>query len=307
MATTGYRFPTSDAAVSGSWTNPTNVQADDTSYALCDISAKNTTAEREQGNFGFSTAVLPEAATITQVNLQVVWKLTTDASVIANLGTRAGVSAGYGALHEDSTEPIADVTRTYDITSERSWVPANMRDGTFTTRLQGRNGNDASNPGYLFDYVAVEVVYTTTEDFPQTIAATQVGVGTVGKATTFPRTLAATMIGAATVGTAVSFGQSIAASVVAAVTLASAVSFGQSIAASAVGTATITRLLSLSATIAATATQIVTIVRNTGKSIAATVVGVAVVDTEYQGPGGGGGGGVKKLITVLFTRARRHS
>lgn len=175
MATTGFRLPTTDAAVSGSWTNATNVQADDGSVAVCNIAVKNTTSVREQGGFGFSTAVLPDAATITQVNLRVEWRVQTNASVIANLGCRARVTTTDLTLHENSAEPITLTVETFDITAERAWAPGDFRDGTFKTRLQGRNGNDASDPGYEFDYVAVEVVYSVSAPVtvtPDTLALT---------------------------------------------------------------------------------------------------------------------------------------
>lgn len=164
MATTGFRFPTTDAAVQGSWTNATNVQADDGSVAVANIAAKNTTAIREQGGFGFSTAVLPDAATITQVNLRVEWRIQTASSVIAILGVRARVTTTNLTIHENSSEPTTLTLETFDITAERSWAPADFRDGTFKTRLEPRNGNDASDPGYEFDYVAVEVQYTLPTD-----------------------------------------------------------------------------------------------------------------------------------------------
>lgn len=220
MATTGFRFPTTDAAVSGSWTNATNVQADDGAVAVCNIAAKNTTGVREQGGFGFSTAVLPDAATITQVNLRVEWRVQTNASVIAFLGARARVTTTDLTLHENAAEPITLTVETFDITAERAWTPADFRDGTFKTRLQGRNGNDASDPGYEFDYVAVEVVYSvsspvtvtpdtaslTTATFAPTVTASDnktVTPGTVALTTaTFAPTVTATANQLVTPGTA---------------------------------------------------------------------------------------------------------
>ena len=160
MPTTGYRFPTADAAISGTWLNETNVQADDGAVASCTIAAKNTTAVREQGNFGFSTAVVPDNATITLVELRVEWRVTLSAGVIGILGVRGRVGTTDLTIHENATEPTTLTVQTFDITAERAWAPADLRDGTLKTRLEPRNGNDADPEVYEFDYVAFQVTFT---------------------------------------------------------------------------------------------------------------------------------------------------
>lgn len=167
MPSTGYRLPTADAAVSGAlWTNTTNVQADDGAVASCTIAAKNTTNVREQGTFGFSTAVVPDNATITQVQLQVEWRVTLSAGVIGILGVRARVGTTDLTIHENSAEPTTLTVETFDITAERVWTPADLRDGTLKTRLEPRNGNDADAEVYEFDYVALQVTYTVPGGVP---------------------------------------------------------------------------------------------------------------------------------------------
>ena len=162
MPESGFRFPTTDTevAVTGTaWGTTTAVQADDGTVATCAITAKNTTGIREQGGYGFSTAVVPNTAAIIQVLLRVEWRVTTGTGVIGILGCRARITTTDLTIHENSAEPTTLTTETFDITSERAWTPADLRDGTLKTRLEPRNGNDADNPGYEFDFIALNVVW----------------------------------------------------------------------------------------------------------------------------------------------------
>lgn len=162
MPETGFRFPTTDAevAVTGTaWVNPTNVQADDASVATCNITAKNTTGIREQGGYGFSTTLVPDNARIERVLLRVEWRVQTGAGTIGILGCRARIGTTDLTIHENAAEPTTLTTETFDITSETGWTPANLRDGTLKTRLEPRNGNDADNPVYEFDFIALNVVW----------------------------------------------------------------------------------------------------------------------------------------------------
>ena len=170
MPSTGYLFPSSNAAVSGVWVTPENAGADDGAVASTTIAVKNTTAIHEFGTFGFSTAVVPDNATITQVQLQVEWRVTLAAGVIGILGVRARGGTTGLPIHENSAEPTTLTGETFDITAERVWVPADLRDGTLTTRLEPRNGNDADAEVYEFDYVAVQVTYTVPGGVPVMLA-----------------------------------------------------------------------------------------------------------------------------------------
>ena len=99
MPSTGFVFPTTDAAVSGVWSNTTSVFANDSAVATTTIAAKNTTNVREQGGFGFSAGLVPSNASVTKVELQVKWRVTLSAGVIGILGARARVSATNLTLH----------------------------------------------------------------------------------------------------------------------------------------------------------------------------------------------------------------
>lgn len=159
MATTGFKLPTSDTAVSGTWGTTTNAYLDDGNVATCTIAAKNTTSIRSYFNYGFSTAVLPDNAVITQVNLRVEWRLGAGGAGVGILGVRARVTTTDLTIHENPNEPLTLTPETFNITAERAWAPADFRDGTLFVRLEPRTGNNATNPAFEFDFTAIEVVY----------------------------------------------------------------------------------------------------------------------------------------------------
>lgn len=150
------RFPTTDVAVSGTWTTPTNVQADDAATASVTPAAKNTSNEREQGGYGFD-GIIPSDATIDTVELLVEWH--TVSPGICNLGVQYLISAAGGTYQENSAEPTSPTADVYDVTALRSWTRADLLDANLTTRLRGRNGNNTAGT-YHFDYVQVRVNYT---------------------------------------------------------------------------------------------------------------------------------------------------
>jgi len=153
------QFPSSNAAdVGAGLTNPTNVYADDGTYTTAAPAAKNTTLGTRYGTFGFD-GVIPTDATITKVQLIYEWKCSTTGS-IATARIRSSVVTTDGTNHDDATEPAADTTNTYDITAERSWVRADLLDGTFFVELHAIRGNSSTAVTFSFDYVKVEVTYT---------------------------------------------------------------------------------------------------------------------------------------------------
>jgi hypothetical protein len=159
MADTGYKFPTGDSASTGTWTNATNVQANDSAVAVCKISTKSISSFRVQTNYGFTTSVIPDGSTINTVNLQVKWRVTTTGG-IGILACAPLVSGVKITTLSNSGEPTSLSTQTFDITAARAWVPSDFRNGTLTTQLQPWNGNNATDPGYEFDYIALDVIYT---------------------------------------------------------------------------------------------------------------------------------------------------
>ena len=161
MAETGYRFATSSMISTGSWTNLGNFFATDGAEAACSIAAKNTSSVARLLNFGFTTSVIPADATVDQVLMRCVWRVTTAASVIANLNAMVLVSSvGLLAAHVNTAEITTLTTNTFDITGDTAWEPAHFRDGTLEVRATPYNGNDASNPFYRYDSISLDVFYT---------------------------------------------------------------------------------------------------------------------------------------------------
>jgi hypothetical protein len=166
-------YPGLDTAVSGTWTTPTNVQADDGATASVTIAVKNTTVDREQGNYGFDTSI-PAGATITSVQIEVEHRVTVTGGIafLENLG-RIGTTDG--AVNSDSLEPTVLTARTYASYARPgggSWTRADLLDGTFKTRIRARSGNNATSVTYHWDYIRVTVVYTEDQNLSGTDSAT---------------------------------------------------------------------------------------------------------------------------------------
>ena len=161
MAETGYRFATSSQTSSGTWGSLGNFFATDGAEATCSIAAKNTSSVAILHNFGFTTSVIPADATIDQVLMRCVWRVTTAASVIANLNAKIRVtSVGLLADHINALEITTLSTDTFDVTGDTAWAPAHFRDGTLQVHATPFNGNDASDPFYRYDSISLDVFYT---------------------------------------------------------------------------------------------------------------------------------------------------
>jgi hypothetical protein len=155
------RYPSQDTAVSGSWTNPANVQADDGAVASVTIAAKNTTVDRQQGNYGFDGEI-PAGSTINSVAIEVEHQVSGTGG-IANLENLAEVSGVAGAVNSDTLEPTTLTARSYGSYARPgggSWTRDDLLDGTLTTRTRARSGNNATSITYSWDYIRVVVDFT---------------------------------------------------------------------------------------------------------------------------------------------------
>lgn len=143
------------------WTGATvsNLATDDGAYATYTIAAKNTSGNvATLATFGFD-GVIPSGSTINQVELLVNWKVSTTGG-IAILGVTYAISGTPAAYDENSAEPLADTTDTFDVTADKAWTRADLLDAVFTALIRARSGNNATSVIYSFDYVAVRVTYT---------------------------------------------------------------------------------------------------------------------------------------------------
>lgn len=137
------RYPTTDTAVSGTWSNPTAVQAADGTVASTTLSTPSTTADRRQGGYGFDN-VIPLGAVINAVDLVVRHRVSTTGGV-ATLDSFVAVSGTNGTANSDSSEPTAFTIQTYSAVTRPGggqWTRADLLDGTFTTLLRARTGPD---------------------------------------------------------------------------------------------------------------------------------------------------------------------
>lgn len=144
-----------DTAVSGSWINPTNVQADDGALTQSNFPGANSTAHRVQGEYGFS---IPSNGVIDKVELSVKWNASTTSS-ITTLRVRGVVGGALLAFHDDAAEPTLLTVRTYDATTDRVWSPADFAPATYQTRLSQIQGASATAANATYDYVATTVTY----------------------------------------------------------------------------------------------------------------------------------------------------
>jgi len=154
------RFPSGDTAVTGTWTNPTNVQADDGSVASV-APGKNTTSTRRQGNFGFDGQI-PTGATINSVAIEVEWRVSVNTS-IATLRCYVRVGSTNGSNNDNAAEPTTlTVGQFTGLTRPGggSWTRADLLDGTFFTEIAGVQGNSSTAVTFEFDYIKVTVDYT---------------------------------------------------------------------------------------------------------------------------------------------------
>lgn len=272
------RYPTTDTAVSGTWTTPTSVQANDGAVARVNIAAKNVTRDREQGGYGFDTAI-PSGATVNSVQLEVEHNVSTSGGIafLENLGY---ISATAGAVNSDNTEPISLTARAYPNYARPgggSWTRADLLDGTFKTRIRARSGNNATSVDYDWDYIRVTVDYSAGTTFFQTLAATAAGVASLSTSTTFAKTLAATTVGVAALATALLTSVAMAAAAVGVATLSRVATYSRTLAAAAVGVATLTK--GLFVTLSATAIGVPALAKGMFKTLAAIASGVPTLAT----------------------------
>src|SRR5215207_3290199 len=193
MATTGLQLGASssvDTLTSTTWTNITNIRANDDTETTEAIVAKNTPGTGSTtsgwikvGNFGFDS-LIPAGSTIDNVEIQIRWRVSSTGG-IANRDCSWAVSGTRGTnTHTLTTEPVTLETTTLTVTSERSWTRADLLNGTFEVHARGMNGNSTTDPSYRFAWIKVNVTYTLPAvntayraSFPTPTAALAIGAG----------------------------------------------------------------------------------------------------------------------------------
>lgn len=209
---TGFKLPTVTSQIVGVWTNPNNIKVEDDTVATIAIASKNVTDILEGQTFGFSTSIIPASATILKVELKC------RASISSTTNAALGVNARVGSsdLTDHNTGWTGSLsTQTFDITAERSWVPADFRDGTLTVRCNAEQGNTANSRTYSFAYVEVQVTFATAQAMT---ATTVTSTATIAKPSVFGRAMTATASAAtATLGAGLTLARSLVATAVSAI------------------------------------------------------------------------------------------
>lgn len=169
MPATGFILPATATveAGSGTWTNQDNIKIDDGTEATFSLAVKNTSGRWVSGTaFGFD-ALIPSGATITQVEIQMDYRVNSTGG-IANPEMQSFVGgAGVGAVRAGSPlEPTTLTLNTFDITADRAWVRDDLLDANLALKIRGRNGNNATDPSYRWDYIAVQVNYSVAVTSP---------------------------------------------------------------------------------------------------------------------------------------------
>lgn len=161
------RYPTQDVAVSGSWTNPTNVQAEDGAAATVTLNSSGATAIREQGLYGFD-GLIPVGAVFSDVMIHgVVGRVGQNATQAARV-LISGVAEPLHSYFEEESEVISGPPdtvlfngRLYNVTQDRDWVIADLADGTLKTRIQATQPANTTPTTYHWDSVSIMVTWGT--------------------------------------------------------------------------------------------------------------------------------------------------
>lgn len=136
---TTVRYPTIDTPVSGSWTDPTNVQAADNATASAHIAVPGQEAERSQAGYGFDSAI-PLGSTIQAVRLETRQRVSVVGSG-AVLETFLTVSGADSAVYFDQADPLSLTDRSYNVPLSPSgapWTRAALLDAVLSTTIKVR-------------------------------------------------------------------------------------------------------------------------------------------------------------------------
>ena len=171
MADTGWVESQTQASVdyasSTAWSNPTNAESDDNSWATCDIPKQNTSDHLRWTNFPFSSGAteVPADATINGIEMKIQSKgeddnLIYDSRIYLVLdGVEKGdnyadVSTDWPALsHQPEYGGAADLWNS-------GLTTANIRDSGFGIQLVAINNHEAANRTATIDYLWLKITYT---------------------------------------------------------------------------------------------------------------------------------------------------
>lgn len=154
-------YPTSNTAVDGTWSNPTNAYDNlGTVVSITRGTTKNSSNSRIYGTYGFDSS-LPLTAIINSVTIEVSHRVATTSN-ICFLENQARISGTPGATNSDDTEPTTLTARSYPYSRPGggNWTRADLLNAVFDTVLIARNGNNATSNTWQWDYIRVVVDYS---------------------------------------------------------------------------------------------------------------------------------------------------
>ncbi len=162
------RFTGLGSSYLGTWTNPTNIYAIDSTYATAANSVNGTSYFGLQATtFGFS---IPSGATIDGIELTITRhasKATTYNRVYdANVYVMKDTSNIYSKTANATNWPTTDADRVYGGSTDlwgTTWTPTQINASTFGARLRAAvyktTGGDATTTAYV-DAIKITVYYT---------------------------------------------------------------------------------------------------------------------------------------------------
>lgn len=149
------QLPTTQSVISGSWTTPENILAEDNATAEVTLNTSGATAILEAGGFGFDS-VLPDGAVIISVELRVnIGRVGQDATQCGRGVDNGSPLANHCTLEPESTvlPPILLNGRTYTLTADNDWTKDELLDANFDARVQATHPANTTSTTYYWDFV----------------------------------------------------------------------------------------------------------------------------------------------------------
>lgn len=240
MATVS-KFASVHTAITGGYTDPSNGFADDGVYATA-APVKNAEISAYWGFPAFSTADIPDGATIDSVTAEIEFKVSTTASVAEQFLQLFVVTTAQGTEQSDTTEPTTDTLLQHQVTTGVTLADLRTAD-TVRGRTRSRRGNSNTAVTFSLDYAKLTVVYSTVQTFEQALPATSTVAAEMADQLTFLRAMDATSVVTAAMAQVRSYSQALAVAVTAAAALVAQVT-GKALAALSTIGAAISRVVS---------------------------------------------------------------
>jgi len=160
LAETVTRFPAANSVYSGAgFMNPDNLYADD-NIPGTSVPPRRSGSGNVYGSFGFD-GFLPADLAINSVRVIYKFRVSTTASR-ATQRVKGRINGAELAEHDNVLEPLVYQTTAVDITADRSWTRNDLLDGAFEIISEPRRGNSNTPYTSFWDYVRVEVDFTSS-------------------------------------------------------------------------------------------------------------------------------------------------